>query len=123
MRPDPSCQSDYFLPIEDKLQFLRECICEVEDQVSSRWNQKEAFIGELEQKICDVRTAIYGLGDQSPSNPQRFSLELEINNLEKEMRQQALECWRDVNGLKRELRQLEKEYLAVRGVLCSVPKR
>lgn len=120
---------DFSFPnIEDKLQFLQECISQVEDQLQQRERQKQAFLSELEQKLCEVQTSIYYLdqmGDarNNQMSRRRISLDREIKKLEKEQRTQELEHWRDVTELQKELRQLKKEYRAVKaGALCSSQK-
>ena len=120
--------SEILPQIEDKLNFLKESIDEVIAQLQKRQSQKQNFINELEQKLCEVQTSIYYLdqmGDvrNNQMSRRRINLDKEIKNLEKEKRQQELEYWRDVTALQKELRQLKKEYRTVRaGALCSNPK-
>jgi len=121
-----------FLPqIEDKLQFLRESIAEVEEQLGLRKEQKQALIDDIDQQICEVKSSIYALdhfGDmRNPPqmNQRRNHLEKEIKKLEREKRQQELDYWRDITALQKELRQLKKEYRAVKrstGALCSTQR-
>jgi len=119
MQPNQSLP-DVLSPIEDKLSFLRECIHELEQEIRHREQQKQDFLNELLQKTCDVQNDISATGDHVQ---RRTTLELEIKNLEKEMRHQKLDCWRDTTALKRELRQLKKECRAVGGALCSARKK
>jgi uncharacterized protein YfeS len=52
----------------------------------------------------------------------RILLERALKKLEQEKRQQEVEYWRDVTALQKELRQLKKDYRAVKqsvGALCS----
>ena len=120
--------------LDDKLLFLRECIGQVECQLRVREEQKQEFVRELEQRVCEVQTAIYELDDFGlvPNNAlghvgtsqfgqRKTGLEREKKLLEREIRQQEVECWRDVTALLKELRQLRKEYRAVRQSvgLCS----
>lgn len=122
-------KSPHFLfpNIEDKLQFLQDCITQVEDQLQKRHQQKQDFLTELEQKLCEVQTSIYYLdqmGDvrNNQMSRRRIALDKEIKTLEQEKRQQELEYWRDVVALQKELRQLKKEYRAVKAGLCLDPK-
>lgn len=115
-------QQDHFSQIEDKLNFLREALDQVETQIKIRSNHTQAFIQELQKKACEVRSDLHRLPDQSPANPNRRPLEQQIADLEREIRQQKIDCWRDIAGLQREKRQLEKEYRAIRGALCTVRK-
>ena len=109
-----------FSLLEDKLQFLRESIHEFEEQIRQREQHRQTFLDEILQKTCDVQNIIGATDDHLP---RKTTFELEIHHLEKEMRQQKLECWRDVTGLQRELRQLTREYRALRGALCSMQKK
>ena len=118
--PQPAQSASPVPQIEDKLRFLKACIEQVTEQIHKREAQNQAFVHELEGKTCEVRTSIYALDQMGPDGqmgPRRTGLEREIKQLEKESRQQALECWRDVVALQRELRQLRKEYRAVQ---CSM---
>ena len=125
--PNPS--KDFFLPqLEDKLEFLKECIQQVEEHLQKRQRQKQEFISELEQKLCEVQTSIYYLdqmGDVrcNQMSKRRIALEREIKKLEKEKRVQELEYWRDITDLQKELRQLRREYRAVKVGLCSSQMR
>lgn len=113
-----------FPNIEDKLQFLKESIDEVVLQLQKRLKQKENFLSELDEKLCEVQSSIYYLDEMgdvanNQMSRRRINLDREIKNLEREKRQQELEYWRDVTSLQAELRQLKKEYRAVKvGALC-----
>jgi hypothetical protein len=110
-------------PIEDKLQFLSECIDQVEEQIQQRKRHHQEILTELEQKSIDVRNAIYGMDHHDFEDRQKSTLEREIRILERESRQQEIESWRDVESLHKELRKLKKEYRAVRaGARCLEPK-
>ena len=125
--PTPPAQPAYLPQLEDKLQFLKECIEQVEDQLTERQKQKQDFISELEQKICEVQSDIYDLDQlghiqNNQLSKRRINMDKEIKRLEMEIRQQELEYWRDVTELQKELRQLRKEYRAVRqsvNAICS----
>ena len=122
-------ESAYLPLVEDKLQFLKECIEQVEAQLRERQKQKQEFISELEQKLCEVQTSIYHLDQlghvrNNEMSRRRVNLDKEIKNLEREIRQQELEYWRDVVELQKEHRQLKKEYRAVKtGVSCLEQKK
>jgi len=131
MPQNPPSKHTYLPQLEDKLQFLREGISEVEEQLRLRKEQEQALIDEIDQQICEVKSSIYALdysGDmRNPPqmNQRRNHLEKEIKMLEKEKRQQELDCWRDITALQKDLRQLKKEYRAVKrstGALCSAQK-
>lgn len=115
----------YFPNIEDKLQFLQECIQQVESQLHSRQSQWQKFEAEIQEQALDLHNRILHLeqiGDiRVPRDPRRKAvLETEIQKLEQEKRQMEMEYWRDTASLLRELRQLKKEYRAVKsGALCS----
>ncbi len=128
MERSNSTQNFSFPNIEDKLKFLKECIQQVEEQLQKRQKQKQEFISELEQKLCEVQTSIYYLdqmGDvrNNQMSRRRIPLEREIKKLEKEKRVQELEYWRDITDLQKELRQLRREYRAVKVGLCSSQMR
>lgn len=114
--------------IEDKLQFLKESIDEVVIQLQKRSKQKQGFLTELDEKLCEVQSSIYYLDEMGDVNSnqmsrRRINLDREIKNLEREKRQQELEYWRDITSLQKELRQLKREYRAVRvGALCLEQK-
>lgn len=92
-----------------------------------REKQKEEFVVELDQKMCEVQTVIYEMDWQScflggvfyRDQQGKAKLEEEKRRLEQEKRQHEVECWRDKALLQKELRQLRKEYRAVRvGASC-----
>ena len=117
-------------PLEDKLQFLRESIEEVQTQLQKRQQQKQEFISALEQKICEMQTDIYELDQlghirNNQLSRRRLNMDKDIKRLEMEIRQQELAYWRDVTELQKELRQLRREYRAVRqsvNAVCFEPK-
>jgi GMP synthase PP-ATPase subunit len=123
---DAQSNSDVYLPqINDKLQFLRESIDEVLAQLQKRQQQKQDFMNELEQKLCEVQTSMYfldQLGDvrANQMSRRRIHLERQLKKLEQEKRQQELEYWRDITALQKELRQLKKEYRAVKSGLFGL---
>ena len=112
----------YFSPIIDKLQFLRRCICELEGRVRSRIRHKHTFLSGLEERMCDVKNAIFRLDTMGDSASQRrTALEHQLLDLERELRQQEVECWRDVTILQKDIMPLEREYRSA-GAICSVQK-
>jgi chromosome segregation ATPase len=114
---------DYYIfsQIEEKLRFLADCIAQVEEQIREREHQRDDLLSELLQKTCDINTAIAAA---DPYLPRKTALETEFNDIEEEMRKQKVDCWRDISALQKELRQLKREYRAVRaGALCSQQKR
>ena len=121
MRPNNPTDHFTFSQIEDKLRFLEDCISQIEEQIQEREHQRDDLLSELLQKTCDINTAIVAAGDHLS---RRTALEAEFNDIEEEMRKQKVDCWRDISALQKELRQLKREYRAVRaGALCSQQKR
>ena len=121
MRPKDQSDNFTFPKIEVKLRFLEGCIVQVEEQIKEREQQRDDLLCELLQKTCDINTAIAAA---APYLPRKTALEAEFNDIEEEMRKQKVDCWRDISALQRELRQLKREYRAVRaGALCSQQKK
>jgi chromosome segregation protein len=113
---------DPYAPLKDKLEFLDQCIKEVEAEIRIRQKQAEDFLDELDKKAMAVQNTLFKLESLPAERERQTALEKEIKILEQEKRQQRLDCWKDVSHLQKEIRQLKREHRAVAGVLCFPPK-
>lgn len=103
-----------FPNIESKLEFLKECITQVENQLHQRHTHHISIDQELDERICEIQSEIYTLELYSIDSPNRNTLQSQIKLLEKEKRQTQLEYWKDCAEMQKELRLLKKEYWMVK---------
>ena len=96
--------------LSDKIDLLREQIQDIKDEITLRKQLANTAITEIDEQICKTRTLSYELDTCGASRGKRADLEKQIQALEIEKQNQKIQCWNDIESLKRELRQLKKEY-------------
>ena len=99
--------------LSDKINLLREQIQDIKNEIHLRKRLAKKAITEIDEQICKVRTLIYELNVNGTLRGKRADLEREILILEREKHNQKIQCWKDIERLKRELRQVKKEYKEV----------
>ena len=98
--------------LQDRLNFLQHAIQSIEQHIKERTQLNTLFLGELNQKICDLRTSLNAL---HPIDQHRgTAFELEVCKLEQEIRKHKLEFWRDTCELQTEIRTMQKEELILK---------
>ena len=94
---------------------LREWIEEISQEIESRRELRQKLVSKLEDGMENVRALIDDIHHWEPGykpsvNGRRTNLERECLALRREERLQELNAWRDISALKRQLRELLKEY-------------
>ncbi len=102
--------------LSDRLRIIERTIREVVEEIASRERLNAKVIDaigkdELVQKerlfqVAPNGTAVFTVGDPR----RRSAIESEIAALQKERRHEDLAQWKDISGLKRDLRELLREY-------------
>lgn len=96
--------------LADKISLLKEQIQDIKNEIGLRKQLAQKAIAETDDQICKVRTLIYELDACGALQGKKTDLERQVQNLELEKQNQKIRCWNDIEGLKRELRQVRKEY-------------
>lgn len=104
---------DVFLDdfVSEKLGLIKDIIIDIKLQIEERGKVQRKIIDSLDQLICVTRTKLADLVNKhelrtSPDFMRRRSeLDKQINQLETQKLAEKLEFWRDVNMLKRDLRE------------------
>lgn len=103
---------DYVLT--EKLYSLRRNIEHIRKEIRTRWQIKERFQKEMDYQISEsafsLKNLQKGLGYNTGVDMKRNSLEMELLRLRSERRSHALRTWKDIIGLRKELREAMKEY-------------
>ena len=94
---------------------LKEWIEEVSQEIESRRELRHRLVSKLSDGVEKVQSLINEIEHWEPGykpsvNGRRTNLEVECLSLKKEERLQELNAWRDISMLKRQLRELLKEY-------------
>ena len=94
---------------------LREWIDQVSQEIESREQLKHKLISKVRNGVENARSLVDEIQHWEPGykpsvNGRRTNLEKECLALRREERLQELNAWRDVSVLKRQLRELLKEY-------------
>ena len=103
----------------DKRAVLKDQLQRLEREVVERLLIDVLTRAAVEGEVTDIRGEIIrlqpreGQGDDPVARRDRLALEKERADLTKELRTEQRDCWRDVQELKREERQVEKELLTV----------
>ena len=103
-----------------KILILENIIGEVLKEIEKRELLMETALDTISNQECQLKTALMAVapwGD-SPSTlgdpRRRAALEKEIASLEAEKRSEETAAWKDIAGLKKELREVFREYLEER---------
>lgn len=101
--------------VSQDLETLKEWIEEVSQEIDSRRELKRELVSKLSDGAEKVHSLINEIEHWAPGykpsvNGRRTNLEKECLSLKKEERVQELNAWRDISILKRQLRELVKEY-------------
>ena len=103
----------------DKRAVLKDQLQRLEREVVERLLIDVLTRSAVEAEVTDIRSEIIrlqppeGQADDPGQRRDRLALEKERADLTKELRVEQRDCWRDVQELKREERQVEKELLTV----------
>jgi hypothetical protein len=108
------------LPVEDflakKLRIIAASIHQILREIQQRERLSEQTIREIDEQLCQQKSLLHEVAPHGSSpftlgDPRRRStLERDLAALEQEKRREHLSAWKDVSSLKRELRELIREY-------------
>jgi len=103
--------------VSDKSKSLKSTIKELLEEINLRKNLDYEFLKKIDATICKENTSLMALENQE--NPYQFDIEIKklerklensVLDLEKEKREEYIECWRDMMNIKRYLMMAFKEY-------------
>ena len=101
--------------LSQDLETLKEWVEEVCQEIESRKELKRELVSKLQDGVESVRSLLDEIERWEPGykpsvNGRRTNLEKERLALKREERLQELNAWRDISMLRRQLRELLKEY-------------
>ncbi len=96
--------------LSDKISLLREQIQDIRNEIDLRKQLAKDAITEIDEQICKVKTLLYEPDACGTPQGRKTELEKQIQTLELGKQNQKIQCWNDIEGLKRELRQTKREY-------------
>jgi len=105
--------------ISDKAKSLKSTVNELLDEIEQRKGLDYKFLKKIDDTICKENTVLMNL--EKHQNQYEFEKRMEIKklekkfddsvlDLEKEKREEDLECWRDLMSLKRYLMSAFRDY-------------
>jgi len=107
-------------PLDDlltgRLRTLGQSIDQILEEVESRQRLGERIIESIDRQMCMLKEPLYMTAPFGPSTVtvgdprRRTAIEKELASLETEKRHEEVGTWKDVAGLKRELRELWRDY-------------
>lgn len=113
--PDEDAMDTFQRLLSRDVEDVREWIEEVSQEIESRRELRHRLVSKLRDGVEKVQSLINEIEHWAPGykpsvNGRRTSLEVECLSLKKEERLQELNAWRDISILRRQLRELLKEY-------------
>lgn len=99
----------------EKVEALSSILRQVSSEAGGRAQLSTRIIGDIEQQYCYLKTKLFDLyswelGRVRNVEQRRSGLEKQLDELNKQKRQEQVECWRDIAELKREFRTWLKQY-------------
>ncbi|OVE78787.1 hypothetical protein BVY01_04425 [bacterium I07] len=102
----------------DKLTIARFKISSLVHALYLREKLKSDNLYRIDQDICNIHTQQFALQDahfgQYSMNSAQFGLEKAVTGLESEKRSEAVGCWKDILGLRKDLTDAITEYLSIK---------
>ncbi len=96
--------------VSDRVKFLKSSTDEIKQILDERQKLKDSLSSDIDNNICQTKTAIYELHSMADTDPaRRSSLEKQLAELYQEKRRQELSLWQDSTNLKEDFRKVEKE--------------
>ena len=106
--------------LSGKLRIIEHTIRQITDEITKRELLQEITLDAIDNEMCRLRTALFATAPYGDSpftlgDPRRrAALEKEIASLQAEKRSEETAAWKDIAGLKKELREVLREYLEER---------
>jgi len=102
--------------ITGSLRTLGQSIEQILEEIDARQRLGERIIESIDKQMCMLKEPLYMTAPFGPSTVtvgdprRRTAIEKELASLETEKRHEEVGTWKDVAGLKRELRELWRDY-------------
>lgn len=114
-KKEPKEFADYFTY---KIKDLREVIDHIKKEISVRFEMKKEFDKELDYQLSKAAFSLsefkrWGLGYNTGVDVKRNMLEKQLTDFRREKRRTELQCWEDIIGLRKDLRNTLEEYKAL----------
>jgi len=118
MKPDKKAEKALMAAIQgDREEVLKEQVGSIEEEIGERKELEEKSEENIGEEVSEVKQEILKLKtpedlpvpDPAEWRRDRIKLENQKLGLTHEMRQEKRDCWKDVQGLKEEEREAEKE--------------
>ena len=103
--------------VADRLRIMEAGIRQLIIEMEERKRLRDRMLDDIDQEICAQKEMLFqvapnGVSPFTVGDPRRRSaIEKEIASLDAEKRAQETSAWKDVSTLKKELRELGREYL------------
>ena len=100
--------------IEDKIVLLTQFIDQINTDIKSRRSLNKMFLKNLNQEIRETEFQLkeiktWQLGNNASIESRRIHLEKELTQLKRQKREWLTDSWKDIQSLRKELRQHEWE--------------
>lgn len=100
--------------LEDKIALLNQFIDQITSDIKSRRSLNKMFLKHLNQEIRETEFQLkeiksWQLGNNASIENRRIHLEKELTQLKRQKREWLTQSWKDIQWLKKELRQYQGE--------------
>jgi hypothetical protein len=101
--------------LQEKVDSLSEILAQIDRDIKSRNDLSKDVIGQIDHDYRYIKTKYFELeqwmfGHNKWAEQRRSALEKELDALNKEKRQEEVQCWQDIAQLTREFRDWFKQY-------------
>jgi len=104
--------------LSEKRDILRNTIADIISSIHERQRLMTEAIAGIEKRECAIISLIMNIDPfvcySMRVDDKRIVLEKEYSFLKKQKAEHIVQCWRDINMLKKELRELREEYLIMK---------
>ncbi|MBI4127694.1 MAG: hypothetical protein HY459_01345 [Parcubacteria group bacterium] len=100
---------------KDKFHCLSDILSSIEQEANSRRRLSEVLLVEIQSQYCYLKTKLFelyerGLGVNRNLDSRRSRLEIQLDKLNEESREERVRAWQDVENLSKEWRTWFKQY-------------
>jgi len=102
--------------LTDKIRIIEASIKQVADEIENREQLRDRMLTEIDKQTCAQKEMLYFMAPHGPcpftvgDSRRRSGIEKELASLETDKRREETSAWRDVSTLRKELRELFREY-------------
>lgn len=110
--------------LEDKITLLNQFIDQITTDIKSRRSLNKMFLKNLNQEIREVEFQLkeiknWQLGQNASIEQRRIHLEKELTQLKRQKREWLTQSWRDIQSLRKELRQYQGELRSLERIMLA----